>query len=58
MKVRVTFTVDIDLDAWEENYGVSASDKAALRQDVQTYVRNGALDQLALVGVLVPGQWG
>jgi len=51
MKVKVSFTVDIDPQAWEENYGVGP-DRAAIREDVRTYVINGAVDQLRYVDVL------
>lgn len=51
MKVRVTMTVDIDPEAWDLNYG-TGTDAAAVREDVRTYIENGARDQLETVGVL------
>lgn len=34
MRVRVTFTVDIDVDAWCTDYGISPD---AVREDVKAY---------------------
>lgn len=52
MKVRVAFTIDVDPQAWEANYGVPASDPGAIRRDVQTYVENGARDHMRDLGLL------
>lgn len=53
MKVRISFTVDIDVDAWMMNYGVESGD---VRKDVQVYVENGTRDHLGSLGLLsVPG---
>ena len=49
MKVKIEFSVDIDVDAWCENYGMRKKD---VRDDVKEYVQYGALEQLAHVGVL------
>lgn len=48
MKVRVSFTVDIDPSAWTDIYGVSDSD---VRADVQGYAREIVLQQFAENGV-------
>lgn len=37
MKVRISFTVDVDPEAWEMNYGVSGG--AAIREDAKTKAR-------------------
>lgn len=46
MKVRVSFTVDIDADAWADEFGC---DRADVRRDVQDYFSNqgwqGTYDQ-------------
>jgi hypothetical protein len=34
-------TVDVDPEAWAEEYGLDPSDKTAIRQDVQNYCVNG-----------------
>lgn len=49
MKVRVEFTVDIDPEAWEMNYGVPRSEQ---REDIRNYCEQGMRDQLREVGVL------
>jgi hypothetical protein len=51
MKVRVSFTVEIDPAAWTSNYGVEGA--AAIRDDVKVYCEAAALDQLERVEVLV-----
>jgi hypothetical protein len=50
MKVRVSFTVEVDPEAWMANYGV---ERDQVRDDVRVYVENGMRDQLESVGVLV-----
>ena len=49
MKIKIEFTVHVDQDAWMENYGVLPFQ---VRDDVKSYVINGALHQLDEVGVL------
>lgn len=49
MKVKVSFTVEIDADAWELNYG---TDRANLREDVKNYAESTVVEQFAQVGVL------
>jgi len=44
MRVRVSFTVDIDTDAWAE--------AAEVRRDVQDYVRVQAIDHLDMIEML------
>lgn len=48
MKVRISFTLDVDPEAWANEYGVAA---AEIRQDVQTYFRIGAQEQLEFLGL-------
>jgi hypothetical protein len=38
MKVRISFTLDVDDEAWAVEYGI---DKSEVRKDVQTYVEYG-----------------
>lgn len=55
VKVRVTMTVDIDPEAWDQNYD-TGTDLAKIREDVRQYVTEAATDQLRTVGVLIePG---
>ena len=49
MKVRISFTVDVDPLAWSENYGVTGSD---VRPDVQNYAEQVLLQQFEESGVL------
>ena len=37
MKIRVSFTIDVDEEAWSLEYGV---DKSEVRQDVKSHVLN------------------
>ena len=53
MKVKIEFTVDINLPAWCENYGIDPNE---VRNDVKQYVQYGAIEQLDSVGVLEPEQ--
>lgn len=49
MKVRISFSVDIDPEAWILNYGCDPKD---VREDVKSYVAYGVQDQLESIGVL------
>lgn len=56
MKVRISFTVDVDPDAWVEEYGWSS--EAALsdiRADVQEHARDSILGQFDSLGLLARG---
>ena len=52
MKVKVSFTLDLDSEAWQRDYGVA---KENVRADVQTYVENGTKDHLRELGLLKEG---
>ena len=52
MKIKIEFTVDVDPEAWELNYGTSRNE---IRNDVKGYVENIVLGQLDVVGVLAEG---
>lgn len=49
MKVRCSFVVDIDPEAWQQAYGVDA---AEVKEDVKTYVEVGAVEHLRELGLL------
>lgn len=49
VKIRVSFTVDIDPEAWATEYGVAPED---VRTDVQSYLGQNAHTQLADLGLL------
>ena len=49
MKVKVSFTIEIDADAWELNYGTPRQD---IREDVKNYAESAVIEQFAAVGVL------
>ncbi len=55
MKVRVSFTLDVDPEAWANEYGVgllaTGVSEAEIRKDVQTYFRIGAQEQLNFLGL-------
>lgn len=50
MKVKVEFTIDIDADAWAEEYGI---DRSAVREDVKDKLATDAVMQTADLGLLV-----
>lgn len=50
MKVKISFTIDVDVDAWMLDYSV---ERAEVREDVKVYVENGTLDHLRGLGMLV-----
>jgi hypothetical protein len=50
MKVRCSFVVDVDPEAWDLNYG-TGTQPAQVRNDVRRYVEEGARQQLISVGV-------
>ena len=50
MKVKIQFTVDIDCEAWTENYGAMTT--AELREDVRFYAEDVVLNQMRSVDVL------
>lgn len=37
MKISITLTIDVDPEAWADNYGI---EKGAVREDVKTYVHS------------------
>ena len=41
MKVKVSFTIDIDAEAWANEFGI---DKSEVRSDVQQYLTRTAHD--------------
>tara|TARA_Y100000361_G_scaffold31462_1_gene26330 strand:+ start:293 stop:529 length:237 start_codon:yes stop_codon:yes gene_type:complete len=52
MKIKIEFTVDVDPEAWELNYGTGRNE---IRNDVKGYVENIVFGQLDVVGVLAEG---
>jgi len=50
MKVRVSFTVDIDPEVWEMTYGISGF--KAIREDVKEAVYHATIAHLHEIGVL------
>jgi len=51
MKVRVTLTVEVDSDAWAEEYGLVQS--KAVREDVEGYVRQAVFESPAAQAGLI-----
>ncbi|MCA2247567.1 hypothetical protein JF729_07120 [Mycobacterium intracellulare] len=49
MKVRVSFTINVDPDAWMQEYGADRSD---IRHDVQRHLEHDARAQLNSLGLL------
>lgn len=51
MKIKVTFTLDVDPEAWALEYGIQRKD---VRADVQSYFEYNAKEQLIHIGCSVP----
>lgn len=51
MKVKIEFTLDVDVEAWDANY-FTGTVPADVREDVRTYVFHGVMEQLRELGVL------
>lgn len=49
MKIRVTFTLDIDPESWASEYGL---DKTEVREDIQAYLANEAREWMNMMGHL------
>lgn len=49
MRVKVSFTIDINADGWAEEYGLERKD---VRADVVTHVTNMATGAVAQLGLL------
>jgi len=49
VKVAITVTVNVDVDAWTETYGVNRAD---VRTDVREHVTNSIMEQLRELDVL------
>ena len=54
-KIKIEFTVDVDVDAWVENYGTDPKDVV---RDVKAYANVTIVEQFLQIGVLVPSRWG
>jgi hypothetical protein len=52
MKVKITFTVDIDPEVWDLNYGTGTSAKA-IREDVQNSAEDAIQSHFEQIGVLL-----
>lgn len=52
MKIRVSFAVDVDPDAWIQEYGTARTD---IRRDVQRHLEQDARAQLDSLGLLAEG---
>ena len=50
MKIKINFTVDVDVDAWCLAYGVEPSE---VREDVRCYIEFGTHDQFDGLDLLV-----
>lgn len=48
MKVKVSVTLDIDAEAWAQDFGI---DKKDVRKDVQVYFEQTCQDQLTRIGL-------
>lgn len=52
MKIRISFTVNLDPDAWALDQGLDPKDKPAIREDLQNYVEGYVQEWLADRGML------
>lgn len=50
LKVNIPLSVEIDIDAWIEEYGTNSA--AEIRGDVKEHIRQMVLGQLDSLGVL------
>lgn len=50
IKVRIPVTVEIDIDAWVDNYGCEST--AEVREDVRSHIENTVRQHLDSLGVL------
>jgi hypothetical protein len=50
MKVKVSFEVDINTDAWDDEYGTGSVTE--IRSDVKRHIENMVRGQLESIGVL------
>ena len=53
MKIRISFTLDIDPDAWALEYGIA---KSEVREDVQTYISESTHSEMSGRGLTVDGE--
>jgi len=51
VKIRCSFTVDVDPDAWALEYGTSA-DRRAVREDVQSHAEHSFYAHLEQLGLI------
>ena len=51
MKVKIEFTVDIDPEAWAEEYGLARGD---VREDVKAWVSSQTITQIHTEGLWKP----
>jgi hypothetical protein len=50
MKVRISFTVDVDRDAWADAYGMD-NDAKDIRGDVNAWAYHGIVDHIVSNGL-------
>jgi hypothetical protein len=55
MKVSVKVTVDIDVDAWQREYGI---DRSEVREDVHDLVSEAIWQHLDNLGLLTARKYG
>jgi hypothetical protein len=55
MKVSVKVTVDVDVDAWQREYGI---DRSEVREDVHDLVSEAILQHLDNLGLLTARKYG
>lgn len=53
VKVRVSMTVEVDPELWEQEYGIDKTDRAALRDDVRGYYLSVAQDAYPMTSGIV-----
>ena len=55
MKFAVKVTVDVDVEAWQREYGIARSE---VREDVQDLAHETVLQHLMNLGLLAPRKYG
>jgi hypothetical protein len=54
MKVSVKVSVDVDVDAWQREYGI---DRSEVREDVHDLVSEAIHQHLLNLGLLMPSRY-
>ena len=48
MKIKIQFTINVDPEAWANEYGIDLDD---VREDVKRYIENHSREQVEFLGL-------